>query len=319
MADPDPPTAADGAPTGRVAVLHEHPTWSVDLLAAMEGRGIDVVAIDVGDPIDIARLGDEVSTVDRWINRVNAMPSPGRPASLVAATGHLLLAIELQGRRVVNGHRAWTIGASKLAQLALFARHGLRTPRSIAVHDPSTAVAVAAETSFPLLVKPNVGGSGAGIVRLDDQASLDALVAGGIDLGIDGTGLVQEVVRPADGLVHRLEMLGSEPFYATEQAVQDGVFNYCAADGCAVADIAVVDPDPAIVESVSRVMEAAAIDVAGFEYLLDADSGEPVFFDLNPYSNFLTGRDDELGFDPIDRYLDAVLAPDRFDRLDQPA
>lgn len=299
----------------RVGLLYEHPTWSLELIRRLEARGVDVDAVDVGaeprgrtGPVPWRpHRGPEA---DRWINRVNALPSAGRPSSVLAATGHLLLDLEMRGQRVVNGHRTWAIGASKRAQGALFARLGLATPDSIAIAGPAEAPAAADALGYPVLVKPNVGGSGSGIERFEGVDELRATVADGeLGLGVDGTGLVQRIVEPADGLVHRIEMLGSALFYATDQTVEPGIFNYCAADGCAVdGGIALVDPDRAVVESAAAVMGAAGADVGGVEYLIDRVTGEPCFFDFNPYSNFLAGREAELGFDPVERYLDHVLA-----------
>ncbi len=295
--------------TGVVAVLHEHPTWATPLLDRLVERGIEVLAVDVGRS---RPPGPPPAGVDRWLNRINAMPSAGRGPSVVAAAGHLLLGLELRGELVVNGHRAWAVGASKAAQLDVFDRVGLATPPSVAVVDPGAIPAAAADIGFPLLVKPNVGGSGQGIVRFDGPDELAAAVAADrLELGVDGTGVVQRVVEPADGLVHRVEMLGPELFYATDQVADPDRFNYCAADGCAVDRIAIVEPDPEIVAAAAAVMEASGADVAGVEYLVDVETGRPCFFDLNPYSNFLSGRDGELGFDPIDRYLDAALAVGR--------
>ncbi len=311
----------------RVGLLYEHPTWSLELIRRFEARDVELVTVDVGATAGVgveagrrasaaARTGrSTVSapgpiTVERWINRVNALPSLGRPSSVVAATGHTLLDLELRGERVINGHRTWSIGVSKRAQGALLDRLGLATPATIPIASPAEAPGAADEIGFPVLVKPNVGGSGTGIERFDGRDDLgDAVADGRLALGIDGTGLVQQIVEPGDGLVHRIEMLGRELFYATDQPVESGVFNYCAADGCAVdGGIALAAPDRQVIEAAAAVMEAAEAQVGGVEYLIDRATGEPCFFDVNPYSNFLTGRDAELGFDPIERYLDHVLA-----------
>ncbi|MEM9565058.1 MAG: hypothetical protein AAGA93_20710 [Actinomycetota bacterium] len=292
---------------GPIALLHEHPTWSRALLDRMATRGVDVRPVDVGDPDAVARTLDDAVGIERWINRINAMPSDGRPTSVVAAAGHLLLALDLRGQRVINGHHVWAIGASKAAQAELFRRAGLATPASAAVHEPAAIPEPADAIGYPVLVKPNVGGSGSGIARFDRGDELRAAVdAGAIDLGIDGTGLVQRLIEPADGLVHRIEMLGDDLFYATDQIARPGDFNYCAADGCAVDAIALVGPTSEVVAEARSIMAASGADVAGVEYLVDAD-GNRVYFDFNPYSNVLNNRDEELGFDPIDRYLDHVL------------
>lgn len=275
----------------------------------MVERGLDVVGVDVAELPDSMPAVDDV---DLWINRVNVMPSEGRASSVVAATAHLLLSLELAGCNVVNGARVQQIGCSKTAQMALFTRLGLATPAGVAIASAAAAPDAAQQLGFPVLTKPNVGGSGVGIVRFDDSTQLEAAVAGGeIDLGIDGTGLVQRYVESADGLVHRVEMLGAALFYATAQPLQAGAFNYCAADGCASdgagEGIELVAPPVEIIEQATTIMAAASADVGGVEYLIDQTTGQPSFYDFNPYSNFVSDIDGELGFDPLDRYIDHVL------------
>ncbi|MGI9596748.1 MAG: ATP-grasp domain-containing protein [Acidimicrobiales bacterium] len=307
------------SPVSKVGLLYEHPTWSTELLSRLRRRDVAVTPIDIGD-LTLA-LPDLGRPQDLWINRINAMPSAGRPATVVAAANHLLLSLELGGKRLVNGSRTHLIGGSKAAQTALFGALGLHTPPSIAVSGPADAVPAARKLGFPVLIKPNIGGSGRGIVRFDTTDELDAAVsAGTIDLGIDGTGLVQRLIDSADGIVYRVEMLGSDLFYATRQPVQDDGFNYCAVDGGSATDpgagdlpvgrsaaIALYRPEPEILTAARRVMTAAACDVGGVEYLIDRVDGRPCFYDFNPYSNFVSGMDDLLGFNLVDRYLDAVL------------
>ena len=297
----------------RFALLYEHPTWSNELIERARAAGLDITPIDVGNyPLSLPDLTDLDTGFDVWVNRVNAMPSAGRPPSIVASAGHLLLALEVLGKRVVNGSTSHRIGASKMTQAALFSRLGLDTPAGIAVYSLEQIVEAASTLGFPVLTKPNVGGSGSGIVRHDTIADLDlALDRGLVDLGIDGTGLVQRVIESADGVVRRIEMLGSSFFYGTEQPLQVGAFNYCAADGCAVqadaGSIRLFTPPDGLIARVAQLMTAARTDVGGVEYIVDATSGQPTFFDFNPYSNFVSGFDEKLGFNPIDRYLDFIL------------
>jgi len=276
----------------------------------MFGRGLEVTALDVGELHQSAP--DLGGPQDLWINRVNTMPSAERTPSVVATTAHLLLSLEMQGQRVVNGFRSHALGGSKIAQAALFGHLGLATPASISIRRQADALAAADTLGYPVLTKPNVGGSGSGIARYDRRTDLEVAVrAEAIDLGIDGTGLVQKIVESADGLVHRIEMLGSELFYATRQSMRAETFNYCAADGCVVAGagntIELFAPEPQLVAHAAEVMLASATDVGSVEFIVDATTGQPCFFDVNPYSNFIAGYEHELGFDPLDRYLDSVL------------
>jgi len=295
----------------RVALLYEHPTWSIDLLARMRAREIDVTPIDVGklNP----RSPIPVDGSDLWVNRVNALPSAGRSPTVVAATRHLLLSLELRSQRVFNDAATFALGGSKIAQAEMFDHLGLHTPTTVALQSPADLRSAAAKLGFPLVSKPNVGGSGQGIMRYDSASDLvEVIDAGHFDLGIDGTGVAQKLIESADGLVHRIEMLGSKLLYATQQPIQEGTYNYCAADGCAIGDgtplIEVVEPQPHLVAHAAEIMGAASADAASIEYLVDADTGEPCFYDFNPYSNFITGYDEELGFNPTDRYIDALLA-----------
>ncbi len=80
--------------------------------------------------------------------------------------------------------------------------------------------------------------------------------------------------------------------------------------------IEIVRPKPEVVAEVAGVLNAAGCDLGAVEYLIDRSTGRRCYYDLNPYSNFVTGRDDELGFNPTERYIDWVI--DRWRSLDGP-
>jgi hypothetical protein len=297
----------------RIALVYEHPHWSLDLVDRMNDRGIDVTPIDIGSATP--RFPDPtLDRFDLWVNRVNAMPSNGRSPSVVAATGHLLLSLEATGQRMFNGHRCFVYGGSKAAQAALFTQSGALAPPAIGILAPTDALAAADQIGYPILTKPNCGGSGHGIAVYHSPAELaTAIETGNVDLGVDGTGLVQKAITSADGLVHRIEILGDELFYATDQPIADGAFNYCAIDGCPAGDtsarsISVVDPGHTMTAVAVAIVRRAEADIAGIEYLINADDGLPYVYDFNPYSNFVVGFEREIGFDPMDRYIDAVVA-----------
>ncbi len=304
----------------KVAFLHEHPTWSDRLIAALIDDGIDLL------PINIAELAFDTSDLqppyDLLINRVNIMPHASRHPSVAFHTLHFLGWLQSTPVRVLNGYRAHAIGASKAMQNGLFARLGLRHPRAIAIHRPEDALPAAEAIGFPLIVKPNLGGSGSGIARYDDMETLqhDVLLKA-IDLGIDRSGIVQQYIE-SDGFVYRVEILGDELFYSIRQPVVSGEFNYCAADGCAAVvpdgddfdfcaaeggrGIELHQPSETVVRQVISLLRAADADIGGVEYFLERDSGEACFYDFNPYSNFVAGGEDLLGFSPERRFVDFI-------------
>ena len=80
---------------------------------------------------------------------------------------------------------------------------------------PSLASKAAKDLRYPVLVKANIGGSGAGIVRYETEAALaGAIERGEVELGIDGVALVQESAPLRDGHIVRVETLGGKYLYA---------------------------------------------------------------------------------------------------------
>jgi biotin carboxylase len=232
--------------------------------------------------------------------------------------------LERLGVRVVNGSRAYVTETSKALQLSLLERLGLPYPRARVIHHASQAPAAATGLRFPVVVKPNIGGSGAGVRRFDAPAQLaDAAADGGLELGIDQTALVQEFVPAADGRIVRVEVLGGRFLYAIRIYTPGDTFNLCPADVCHTVDGAALaraacpvdapenglrvegyTPPPDVVAGVERLMQAAGIDVGGVEYLTDARDGRRYFYDINALSNFVADAPRVVGFDPFARLVD---------------
>ena len=293
-----------------IALVVEHPTWSQELHSRLTERGHRVLDIRVGDYSWAA--SERPPAIDVWVNRINTMPS--RPESAVAAMAsarNLLAWLQMHGCRVMNGLLAYQLGASKAAQAALFQRVGANAPPTVAVQCAADAASGAERLGFPVVFKPNAGGSGRGVERYESRAALDAgIEAGQLDFGPDGTAVVQKAVDSADGCIYRIEVLDSQILYSTRQPLVDGVFNYCAIDGCATEAeepaLELTAADPGAAAHAIRATGLAGADLASAEYLLDADTGAPVFIDFNPYSNLIEGFDDELGFSPLDRLADTI-------------
>jgi len=302
----------------KIAFLYEHPNWSESLIAAFKQRGIQLTLVNVADlAFDTAQTN---CRFDFAINRVNIMPSAERNPRVALQTQHYLNWLELGGTRIINGARAHTIGASKALQNGIFSSLNLNHPKGIAVYGGSDIAAAAREIGFPLMIKPNIGGSGAGIQRYESEQELAvALENKAIDLGVDGTGLVQSFIQ-SDGYVYRVEVLGDALFYSIRQSIQEGIFNYCAADGCStegeldfcVADggtgIAVFTPPDSVLENVIKIIDHCGADVGGVEYFLEQSTGNPCYYDINPYSNFVAEGEALLGFSPEQKYIDFVMS-----------
>ena len=216
-----------------VGILYEHPQWFLPLFAELDRRGIRFEQIHaeslVFDP------ADRESRYSLVVNRMSPSAwTRGHGRALFATLEYLAYLDEI-GTPVLNGRDAYDIELSKARQIALLARLGIEHPRSRVIDDPALAVEAAEDLEFPVVVKPNVGGSGAGITSF---ASPDELAAADIDLGVDSTALVQEQL-PAEGdAVVRIEILDGEFLYAIRLLLLPGSFNLCPADYCELPGIA---------------------------------------------------------------------------------
>jgi hypothetical protein len=288
-----------------VAILYEHPLWFEPLFAELERRRIPYERLQAQrnafDP------GEPSTPYSLVVNRMSPSAWTRGHERAIFHTLDYLAYLDGLGANVLNGHGAYAFELSKARQCALFARLGIRYPRTRVVNDRDAAVAAARDLRFPLLVKPNVGGSGAGIVSID---SFDELEVAPLDFGLDGTALVQERIPPRDGSIVRVEILGGELLYAIRILLVPGSFNLCPADYCelpGVADgvsgrglpIERFDPPADVVADAKRIVAAAGMDVAGVEYVVDDRDGLPHFYDLNALSNFVADAPNVIGFDPF--------------------
>ena len=68
---------------------------------------------------------------------------------------------------------------------------------------------------FPIIIKPNVGGSGAGILKFNTKKELKEFVKlNSLNMGIDHTALVQEYLPARNNSVVRIEILNEQFLYA---------------------------------------------------------------------------------------------------------
>jgi hypothetical protein len=297
-----------------VGVLYEHPQWFLPLFAELEGRGIPFERIHADNLVfDPADLEPRYSLV---VNRMSPSAWTRGHERALFATLHYLAYLERTGTPVLNGHDAYLVELSKVRQISLLASLGIEHPRTRVIDDPALAVDAAGDLEFPVVVKPNVGGSGAGMVS---YASLDELAAAEVELGIDGTALVQEQL-PAEGdSIVRIEILDGRFLYAIRLLLMPGSFNLCPADYCELPGIADgvsgrglpvegYDPPADIVGDAIRIVAEAGLDLGGVEYLVNARTGKATFYDVNALSNFVANATDVIGFDPFVQLVDLIAA-----------
>ena len=310
-----------------IGVYYEHPDWFRPLFAELDRRGTPYVKVDAArhrfDP------GAAAEPFALLFNRMSASAYLRGHGNAVFYTRHYLRHLEQRGVRVVNGSRAFDYETSKALQLSLFAALGVEFPRTRVVNSLDEVREAARGLTYPLVVKPNIGGRGAGIVRFETWDDLkDALSAGLVELGIDSTALVQEYIQAQGGHIVRVETLNGRFLYAMKVYTEGENFNLCPAEICdveraaemkgmsAVGEMCLADapkaglkieryvPPVEVVETVERIAAGAGLDIGGVEYLIDGRDGRPRFYDINALSNFVADAVRIVGFDPHARLVD---------------
>ena len=296
-----------------LALLYEHPTWFAPLFAALERRGVAAERICLSDhSFDPAERRAPAPVV---LSRV-AMSSFLREAEHgIFYAGALLAHWASCGATVLNGAEVLAIDSSKARQLSLTAALGLQAPATRVVHRVRDLLAAAEGMAYPLLVKANIGGSGAGIVLYSSADELAASIADGtVPTSIDNVLLLQDYAPARGGGILRIETLGGRFLYALEVETGGESFDLCPADACIAAPgraaiaMRAVTPAPELVAAAERIAGAVGMDVGGVELLIDDRDGTPLFYDINALSNFVANPLEVLGWDPHDRLVDYIQA-----------
>ena len=292
-----------------LAILYEHPDWFRSLFAALDRRGVGYAALSPDGAWDPAEGTPPAPLVFNRVAMSSFLRDDEHPIFHALA---LLDHWRRAGAAIVNGPEVLAIDASKARQLSLIASLGLAVPRTRVVHRARDVPAAAAAIGFPLVVKANIGGSGAGIVRYDDIDAVRAAVADAtLPRSIDGVLLVQDFVPARGGTITRIETLDRRFLYALEVA-GGGAFDLCPADACAVPGasairMAATDPGPVLRDAAEAIARAVDLDVGGVEAMVDDRDGTWRFYDINALSNFVARPLDVLGWDPHDRLVDYLV------------
>ncbi len=293
-----------------IAVFYEHPQWFEALFRTLDRRGLSWTPVQIQDhTFDPA---DATIPAPVVLNRL-AMSSFLRQSEhalfySIAVLDHW----RGLGARIINGPDVLAYDTNKARQLSLFRACGLDIPKTRVAHRRADVPRLAAEIGYPVMVKVNVGGSGAGMIRYDRPEDLAEAVADGLTpVGVDGVALVQEYVPAQGARVIRCEVLNGKLLYAIALNGAGSTFDLCPADVCMVdkptITIEACTPPPEIIAAVERISIRAGLDVGGVEYMIDDRDGRPKFYDLNALSNFVANPLDVLGWDPHETLVDYLV------------
>jgi glutathione synthase/RimK-type ligase-like ATP-grasp enzyme len=308
-----------------IAIYHEHPDWFRPLFTELDRRGVPYVRLNAA-----AHLFDPSETSVPYslvFNRASPSAYLRGHSQTTFYTLQWLRHLERLGVPVVNGTAAYAMDTSKALQLDALAALGLPFPRTRIANSGATVVEGARGLRYPILVKANIGGSGAGITRFDDEMGvLTAAEEATLDFGVDGVALVQELAPLRGGHITRIEVLGGRFLYAINVYPAADSYNLCPADVCQTTDgraltrsacaldapkngmrVERATPTPAVIAEVERIAEHVGLDVGGIEMLVDERDGRHYYYDVNALSNFVADARNVVGFDPHERLVNYLL------------
>ncbi|MFT4114389.1 ATP-grasp domain-containing protein [Silvibacterium sp.] len=312
-----------------IAIYYEQPRWFLPLFAELDRRGTPYVKLNATEHAYAIedRPEQKYSLV---VNRMSPSAWNREHGDCIFYTLGFLDHLERRGVRIINGLTAFRNELSKAAQLSLLDELALPYPKARVIHRASQAVAATEGLRWPVVVKPNIGGSGAGVKRFDTREALAAAAdAGELAFGLDSTALVQEFIPARGGHIVRVEVLNGKFLYAIKVHVTGETFDLCPADICRTPDGATLDaslaacpieapkaglrvegyePPPEVIADVERIMVASGIELGGIEYITDDRDGQRLYYDINALSNFVSDGLHLVGFDPFVKLADWLEA-----------
>ncbi|HEY4064869.1 MAG TPA: hypothetical protein VGM30_23360 [Puia sp.] len=305
-----------------IAIYHEHPDWFKPLFEELNRRGLPYVRLNpAAHQFAIEAAAPDYSL---FFNRMSPSAYLRDGIQGMFYTLNYLKHLEYHQIPVVNGYQAFTYEASKALQLELLQSLGIKYPKAHVVNHPSKLVEAAEGLRFPVVVKANIGGSGAGITKYHTIEDLKQAVAeGDMSFGVDHTALLQEFVPARGGYITRVETLGGKFLYAIRVYLTGDTFNLCPADICQtstgvelVRNACAIEapknglkvegytPPPAVIKTIETIVQRSGIDVGGIEYIIDDRDGEVLYYDVNALSNFVADAVNVIGFNPHEKLVD---------------
>ena len=302
-----------------LVIIHEHPEWQKPLFEALERRGVSYAPFDLKQA---AFSNVDPPAAPLYFNQASPSAYVRGNARAVPLALAYMRTLERCGARVLNGADVFALELSKSAQATLLHTLGIDTPRSITFNDVQALRRLESSITWPALLKPDQGGSGARIQVVNSLDEIEAIFAADPNVWLpDNLFLLQEYLPhdPEQGIV-RLEFLGGDLLYAMRVKTH-GRFNLCPSpvcnpdDGDGLCEVPAATQAPPVefypyqevpreaVDTATAIVQAARLDVGGIEYLETPD-GRRVFYDINANSNLRPSVAAAFGFDPFERVVD---------------
>jgi len=250
-----------------------------------------------------------------FLNRISPSSHTRGHTESINLTKEMLIWLESNGRRVINGSQAFSLEISKVRQYQSLREVGLRTPHTIVVTSEQNELKKAARSmSLPFLTKHNCGGKGLGIRLFKTLEEFDEYTeTSSYQKPVDSIMLLQEYIESRDPYITRVEIVGDKFLYAINSNTSRG-FELCPAEDCDVNNTPDRNHDndvdkssdrqnlfslregfsDPIIDKYMEYMRKFSVDIAGFEFI-ETLSGEKVTYDVNGTTNYSPSVEERHG------------------------
>jgi glutathione synthase/RimK-type ligase-like ATP-grasp enzyme len=304
-----------------IAILFEHDEWHEPLFSRMEARKISFARIDLKSG---AYEEGDLPEARLYYNMVSPSAYKRGNQRAVAYSLSLCRALELAGRKVLNGVSSIQFEMSKSAQIALMRKLKIDHPRSIVFNSATALKSYDHLITYPSILKPEQGGSGARMYLVNSWNELEEILLSDPEIWLpDNLLLLQENLSyDKDHGTIRCEFLGGEFLYAM-RVVSHDTFNLCPSlvcnpddgDGtCETPNHQQRKPEfypysevsAEIISNAKELMKMAGHSSGSVEYCLTTD-GRNVIYDINANSNLREPIAMFFGISAFDAIIDFLV------------
>lgn len=285
-----------------LTILYENDEWFLPLAEALRGHGVDVGGVDLN-----ARPGPDLASPPSgiWWNKMSASAHQRGNRDAAGAAGRWVDWLEVEGARLINGSKALSLELSKIRQYEVLRESRILTPETIAIADDGGLRAQLTAIGFaPLMIKPNCGGKGAGVMRFSSGEEAAAYLSSipATERPGDGIWVAQAYVEVEEPFITRCEFVGGKLLYAIRVDAADG-FELCPADACDIdlgggrvaARFRILsDFDDPLIADYEAFLAANDIQIGGIEFLRDK-AGRAWTYDINVNTNYNSAAEARAG------------------------
>jgi glutathione synthase/RimK-type ligase-like ATP-grasp enzyme len=297
-----------------LAILYEHPFWHQPLFDELDKLGVSYLKIDLTN--DALSLLD-IPTANVYYNMVSPSAYKRDNQKAIPFSRAICNALEKNKKKVLNGSASNELEFSKSNQIALLNSIDAQSPNTI-IFNTISSLSMIKEIQYPMILKPEQGGSGARIYLINSFEELENLLTTQPELWLpDNLLLLQEKLDYDEifGII-RIEFIEDEMLYAM-RIVSHGAYNLCPSIVCnpeddsnSICEIPTLASKPEFypyleisdkeILEAKRVFKATNHSIGSVEYIIDKKGGQ-VFYDINANSNLRDSIGQAFGVKPFEK------------------